>query len=523
MESLIYTPAYELFLVLEAMSSRYKEWASALVALQSEEAPTVLGADAYYRAHTDVALIALRYDERALSFRELAYVLELARGVGAHVLDPSRLEDKDRREFYHTYLGDYDVRLEDLPNASVALAEIGRRLGMERSQAATHSEAPKRLPTALPSTRAPTRRLGSQPPAAMKPRAATPPAATPPAAMPSITRGGRARTVRWAPPSATKNASPPRIAVRYLRNGRWAPARLGALSTKSAYIVTSGLPHKGESVNLALGFQDIGAMISGHVSHVTTVENAVDAGLSGFALRLVEDAAERSQLMSLLRHARAAGVRIQPPPARREVRFPVRWPVRIGTSAGGFRASALDLSSNGLFVATHNHLDRELMFQLPMDNDEPPVTGRAEIKREISSEVAKARGLASGYGLHITELSAHDRNRFGEFLRRIKERSAKRVVVCADEKRARGLTDELARAGYAVRAGNDAGALIRIADTEPRIPDVVVIDESLAARGLCGDWIDQVFSGARVRCVMSANESGDATRQAVDRALHLAA
>ncbi len=148
MESLVYTPTYELFLVLEPLRRNFRNLCEAVEQLTETDAPDLLGADIYYRATTDVALLGLRFDERSLTYKELTWVLDYAAGAGIPVLDPSKLGETDRRQFYRSYLASYQTRLEDLPGATEALYELGRRLRLvKNTRARTHGEGPKQIPS----------------------------------------------------------------------------------------------------------------------------------------------------------------------------------------------------------------------------------------------------------------------------------------------------------------------------------------------------------------------------------------
>jgi hypothetical protein len=561
MEPLIYVPTYELFFVLEPMRSSFRELLGSLRTLDGPEAPALLGVDAYYRADTDVALLALRFDERTLSYRELTWVLELAGGRDIPTLDPSRLPEDDRRQFYQSYLSSYGVRVEDTATVADALGELGARLGLIARRASTHTEAPKRIPTTPPQADA-----AERPPPASVPRGRAPRGKlslaeqaafarasardrAPTARLPGsadareITRADtpRARTDRGIGAAGAQvtvtsadatqpNEAPrlsddtPLIAVRVMRSGQWGTARLGALSNRAAYVITTALPHRGELVQLALGFRDIGAMVMGRVSHVTTVDDAAETGQTGFAVKFdnAEDAA-RMHLLSLLRQARKEGVRLKPPPPRSAVRYPVRWPVHVGPTAGGIDASALDVSNGGLFVATDDRLGSELLFRLPLDTSDRTVHGRAAVVRKVGIDMARARGLTSGYGLRIVDLSRADRRRYGSFLRRVHIRTEKRVIIGASPERIEELTVDLSSAGYTVAGGSDAASLLQLAEGSARPPDVMIIDASLAAFGLNVQWIQQLFAGRRVPCVKTTEGDRREARREVDRVLSIAA
>src|SRR5207248_4033950 len=103
-EARVHQPLYEIFLVLEPLRARAGELIGQLDPLLAPAAPAIRGVDLYYRRASDVALVALRYDERTFTREQLAYVVELAGGAGLPLLDPARMSEGDRRGFYSAYL-----------------------------------------------------------------------------------------------------------------------------------------------------------------------------------------------------------------------------------------------------------------------------------------------------------------------------------------------------------------------------------------------------------------------------------
>jgi len=311
------------------------------------------------------------------------------------------------------------------------------------------------------------------------------------------------------------------ISARYQRGGEWVVARLRSLSLKGSYLVANALPRKGEAVRVELSFAGVKAKVIGNVYHVTSIEDAVDTGAAGFAIRFSqENEPYRTQLVALLKSARAAGITLKPPPERVSVRFPVSWPVQVGSREGGFRAEALDLSTGGLFVATTKDLaGEELAFRLPLDNGEPPVCGRARVARQLSGDTAMKRGLQAGYGLKIIGLSDIDSPRYEAFLRRVRRRVERRVLVAAAPGRLKQLMAAFASIGYAVTGGSESQAVLRLASQGNVAPDVAVIDSTLAACGQDKNGLSRAFTERGVTCVPSDNEPPTLTRAVVDRVL----
>jgi len=539
MQPLVYTPTYEVFLVIDSLRSNFLVVAPALSPVDASDAPPLLGADVYYRAETDICLVALRFDERRMGSRELSWLHELASGAGLPVLDPQRLSDDDRRGFYQAYLGGYELRLEDFGSVRQALRELGRQLGLASGRADSYTEAPKRLPTpAQPAWEdvpeaadGPDTERVTVPPEPMigpaqargKERAQPRPATVPETPLartgnPTARNGNHVRRVATGSgqhPALADPETAPGLEVRYLRGDTWVPARLRALSVRGAYLVAGGLPRQGEWVHLALSFRGTSAVIAGIVHHVTSIADAATTGSSGFSVKFPsDDSAEHRQLVALLQEARGAGVTLRPPPSRVNVRFPVRWPIRISYRDGGFAADALDVSARGMFVHTGHALVDEVAFRVPLDSDDTPLNGRARVVRRVNPDVAVARGLAGGYGLSITELGDFDAARWSGFLERIRCRTERRVLVAALRERARPLRDALAATGYAAAAATDLAMLYRFAEAQP--PDALVVDDLLIPPAERATSLDR-FAGVQV--ISAGDDPPQHVRRLVDIAL----
>jgi hypothetical protein len=570
MEAIVHQPIYELFFVLEPLTVRARDLMIALRPLAEPTAPEVRGVDVYYRAASDVALLAIRYDERTLTRERLSWIVDLASGSGIPLLDPARMAEPDRRTFYRTYLASYEIHVEEAPGVFEALVTLAERTGLSGlvdvprfpsptdlvvepdsstppSPSSESSPSPPSPP--LSSARGPlgklsprhqtleirgalplheqarmarSRALGTT--GAGRDSNADPVSETDAEPRTEPVRPGAYEALRAAEPSPVMRAAQVHIDVRFLRGGQWTPARLRALSVKGAYLVTGAPPRLGDSVHVALGFQNHGALIRGTVYHVTSAADAMSTGSAGFAVRFPSYASPgRTQLVELLTHARAAGVTIKPPPPRAAVRFPVCWPVQLSTAQGGFQADAMDVSNNGLFVATGRslHAGDELTFGVPLDDGDSPMTGIARVVRRLSEAEAGPRGLLAGYGLAILDMAEPDRRQWAGFLDRVRRRTEKRVLVGASPTRLEELTAGLTAAGYTVTAGSDPGVLVRLADLEPRPPDAAVIDISLSTMGP-GNWLEHVFTARQVPCV-TVRGDGRRTRCVVDRLLQVAA
>ena len=320
-------------------------------------------------------------------------------------------------------------------------------------------------------------------------------------------------------PSLDRRPDATHIDVRYLRSGRWAPARLRALSLKGAYLITAAFPRVGDHVHIALGLGDLGALVRGVVFHVTTAADIASTGTSGYAVRFDLDDAAKSQLSAVLHRARARGITITPPPPRGAIRLPVQWPVKLSTQRGAIKGDALDVSRHGMFVHAARNLDVDapVSFSAVLDDGTSPVSGRARVVREVSESDAARRGLRAGFGLSIQEMGDSDLERWNLFLARVQRRSEHRILIGASPQRLAELTAGLAGAGYAVVGGTDTGTLLQLSEAEARPPDVAVIDATLL-EGSDPNWLESMFSARKVPCVTLRGDTRRA-RVVVDRLL----
>ena len=303
--------------------------------------------------------------------------------------------------------------------------------------------------------------------------------------------------------SPRSSSAPNTVDVRYLRSGRWAPARLRALSIRGAYLIATGLPRTDDIVHIALGLGEHGALVRGMVFHVTSDTDARNTGISGFAVRFILDEAARTQLTELLAVARRARVTIAPPPARAAVRLPVSWPITIATRRGTIRAEVQDVSRGGMFIKPLHKLDLDeaMGFSVAIDDDEGPLKGQAVVKRQLGDDEAARRSLRPGYGLAIGTLPPPDAARWNQFLARIQRRTEQRVLIGAAPQRLAELTATLSAAGYTVVGCTDASALIDFTAEGARRPDAVVIDASLADGPEPPGWLESMFTARQIPCV----------------------
>jgi hypothetical protein len=503
--------------------------------------PQVAAVDLYFRATTDVALVAVHLRSGRDRGRWIGHVV----ASGVAVIDPARMGDGDRRAFFATYLQTYEVVARNCKGLAGAMTALRTRA----AKPGARGTGPAPAIVDDPADERP--RLGSEPEPAELPPIPTAGRSGPGRATtlglgalrrpaterdldgallsePEESARTRAPTVEYRGRDTEPIAPPPSpptehtVTVRFLRGGAWSPARLRSLSARGAYLVTGAPPRLNDEVHVSLELGEVSAVVRGTVYHVTTARDAAETGSSGFAVRFpVDPGPARERLIELLHRARTDGVVIRPPPSRTSVRFPVRWPVELRDSDGTY-GDVLDVSLGGLFISPQTPLRTHMVTAVvPIDVGDPPIELRARVARAITSADASSRGLIAGYGLEIVDMSEGDRVRWSRFLARVERRSGKTVLVGAAPRRLEAIARTLSDAGYAVTSSADAGALVRLADG-PSLPDVAVIDESLLEQGVSAAWLEQMFTQRQVPCI---TVRGDATRArlVVDRLLAVAA
>lgn len=510
--------------------------------------PSVAVVALHYRPSTDVALVGVTLRAGADRGRWIGRVV----ASGVAVIDPARMNPGDRNAFFATYLASYEAVATACGGVAEAMTALRARTATPKPGArGTGPERAIREPSApVPPVDGP-----AGPPADVQPPALPPiPAAGAPATergfgVPRLPRASspeipllpplgaaaeelpheerqRAPTVSLRgvrdtepiPPGPTEPGEPHAVGARYLRGGRWAPARLRSLSARGAYLVTGAPPRIGDHVHVALDLDEHSALVRGVVYHVTTARDATSTGSSGFAVRFAPDPSPaRTRLLELLQAARSRGVVIKPPPPRASVRFPVRWPVEL-RGVHPSHVDALDVSAGGLFLgAPHLVLGAAVAVSVPVDVGDPAIELAARVVRTVSPAMAAARGLSPGAGLTIVEVADGDRVRWTRFLARIERRATRTVLVGASMPRLEAISRALADAGYAVAPCTDPGTLIRLADTGA-LPDAAVIDTSLLEQGVEAGWLEQMFTARQVPCITVRGEAHRA-RLVVDRLL----
>ena len=336
---------------------------------------------------------------------------------------------------------------------------------------------------------------------------------------------GRTPTPATPPTSEPVAAAPvlsgPRtISARYLRSGRWVPLRIGSLSLKGAALMAVALPRVDDRVDVALAYAQHRALVRGSVQKVSTMKEAETSGATMFSVHFELDDGSRRQLTALLTAARAANVTIKPAPPRGTRRYPVEWPVCLGTSRGAVRAEALDVSADGMFVKPVHALalDAHVTFSAVLDDNQPPVSGHARVVRNITEADARTSGMVPGYGLAILEMAEVERERWSGFLSRVARRASKRVLIAASAARLGELESGLVAGGYATAGGSEPGAIAQLVSAEARPFDAALIDATWLISEGSTLWVESVFTARRVPYVTVHGDARRA-RHAVDRLL----
>jgi hypothetical protein len=564
MQEYAFPPLVEAFLILDQPRQQLSRWTQVLAPLDDKRAPPLATVNGYFDPIGDQVLLGVSYDELALGSERLAYVVDVALRGGFGMVQPAELSDGDRRRFFGERLARCTVMALHQRSVLGALVELMRRVRDQRPpRAARGSQIAVARGTAPPRPPPIPADAGRRPSRHVIARASSPSLPPPPAPPVEEARQRRAPTVQMDPleaqrlaaaelspaasvlaektrpnarapvrssrerqrtePYPTTSPLPPgSIYARYLRSGRWVPIRIGALSLRGAALLTSALPRVDDRVEIALAFADLRALVRGSVHKVSTREESARRGAPSFAVAFELDDEVRGHLTALLQAARAANVTLKPPPPRGNRRYPVEWPVCLGTSRGPIRAEALDVSREGMFVrqADRLALDGSLEFSVMLDDRGGPVTGRSRVVRHLDETGARSCGVAPGYGLRIVDMADADRERWSGFLARVERRAERRVLIGASAGRLRELQGGLVAAGYAVAGAADPEALARLASRDERAADACLIDAEWPSPGPTATWSEQLFPTRSVPCVAMRGDVRRA-REAIDQVLSI--
>jgi hypothetical protein len=257
------------------------------------------------------------------------------------------------------------------------------------------------------------------------------------------------------------------------------------------------------------------------VTHQSDDLEAQHTGVATFELSLELGDADRARLAALLRRARSAFAQLRPASPRASRRFAMAWPITLATPRGSIRAELHDASSGGMFVAPLRELELSgaLGFSMVTDDLLSSVAGRARVVRQLSPSEARQRGVRSGVGLAIVELSEAARLSWERFVGRARRRNARRILVCANGSRLEEISQSLGSAGYAVCGGTDPVSVLRLLELEAA-PDAAVVDSEWVF-GPDPGWFSDRLTSHGVRCLTTHGDGRRAYGE-VDRLLGLA-
>jgi hypothetical protein len=277
------------------------------------------------------------------------------------------------------------------------------------------------------------------------------------------------------------------LVARYRRGEGWQVGRVRSLVGTELTLTTGTPPPVGVFVDVVIGGGE--SKVSAHAAVVAsaTTDMALGADPPGFTVRLVvtdERQAAAIDRFSLSLRQQAQRL-LAPPPPRREVRYPVCWPVLLRTSDGAeSSASALDMSLHGMFVTASRPIESApspgVEVDLPIDDGGRSLRARSRVARSLAPAIAQARGLTPGVGLELATLGPRDSQRFGRFVQRIGRRSTAHILVAATLERASPILAELVAAGYGASHAASPSELCARLGAGVRPPELVLIDISLS-------------------------------------------
>ena len=409
---------YDVVVALDAFSERYPELPRHLRSLARPfDGSNLRGVDLYYRPPADSALLMLRIDMASVTGRLLRDINAAARLIGCAVFELAKLSAHDRAVFEGGHLPQYEVSVRDLPGPEAALYHLGDRLGL------------------------------------------TPPEVD----------------------FRTRASAYETIEARFLRHGSWQSGRLCRLSDAGLYLATGALPRRGDTIEVMLGAGDERLRLPAQVVQSTPIHAAITVGSAGFGARFMfPDRAAHAELSAFLRRTGDIVSRLGPPPRRKNVRYPVRWPCAVGYKGNSLDTTCLDVSRGGLFLMGHIPVpqDQALEVELPTD-DGPPIRTLARAVRSMNSSVKAGR--PGGVGLEIDSNDRHA-ERFEQFVDRVSHRVDKQLLVGATGARLEALIEGMTAAGYSAVGLSEASMVYANAVATSRGPDAVIVDGSLEAQ-----------------------------------------
>jgi PilZ domain-containing protein len=458
-------PVYPVFVVVPQIGSRLATTGALAEAVERVVASATVDADLHYRPSTDMALVALRLDARLASQDLISDLNDAVGDQGAAVLDASRLPEPARQRFFDDYLPQFDFRVHGVESFAQAIRVLGSQLA------------------------------------------------------------AGAGALLAAPPSSGGIIVPDRLEVRFRRGDRWQLARVRSLSKEGISVATGTPPRRSDLVDLELRAGDVSLLVRSSVVGVALGDPAQAIGATGFGARFIiaGETEERKleELLALTADARA----LEPLPYRRDTRFPIRWPVLLRTPSLKAHLRALDVSRRGMFIGAERDVapasaSGAVHVTFPIDDRGTPILATARVARAVPSDLARCRGLSPGVGLELVALSSHDERRYAQFVGRIGRRAGREVIVGASASRVGDLLTALVAAGYCAIGVAAANDLVTRTLGGARVPDLVVIDSSLARENPKGTNAARRALALRQVATLSIDgDSPEAARQWVDGAL----
>jgi hypothetical protein len=327
------------------------------------------------------------------------------------------------------------------------------------------------------------------------------------------------RHLQGATPAPTKASPDDRLEVRFRRGDEWLLARLRSVTREGISVATATPPHHGDLVEVELHTGSLSLIAKTSVVGVAVGEAAAALGATGFGARFIlAHEAERRRLEEILSLVGGDHTpTFDPPPYRREARYPVRWPVTLRTPDNKLSVRALDMSRRGMFVSGATPTEASVHVTFTIDDRGTPILATARVARAIHDDTARVRRLPIGVGLELTSLSSQDERRFHQFVARIARRAERAIVVGASPERVLELTAALVAAGYSAAGASDASSLVARAATSSRPPDLVVLDSSLPTRAL--QAVQRALGVRRIQTLAIDGDSPTSAREHVDFAL----
>jgi hypothetical protein len=450
-------PLYPLFVVIPQAGGRLSSLPTLLAPLGvTASSGRLTGVDLYYRAVSDMALLALRFDARFTTARMVEQITADAARIAGAVLDPGRLPDEARRRFFQSYLPQYDVRILQLTSPEEALRALARHI---ESSTPPIDEVLAPLEVRF--------RRGDQ------------------------WQLARVRSLSRDGISLATGAPPRRGDLVDLE------INAGALTLVARGTVVGVTSTEVASVLGAAGF---GArFLLGTEAERSTLERLI--AMVGDGARSLTPPPRRRE-------------------ARYPIRWPVLVRTSRGKSSLSALDVSRHGLFVAVDRATPSPLSTSVQVTLPLDDVGGPIQASARIARTIAPEVARQRGIAPGYGLELTGFSDEDATRFAGFVDRIGRRAERKIVVGAAPERLDALCAELTAAGYTASGAADPPSLVAEAAAPSIAPDLVVLDSSLADENPRGvNAARRALSARTVRVLMLDGEPPTACREWADAAL----